>query len=780
MKKYKIILFAIVGALLLHGCYDEKMEWGTPEDHNPINSSEIPLNLAEKIANYDFIKAYVPAGMIVGIGAGADLYISDPAYKKVIDENFQMITTGNAMKHSSVVRNNGSLDFTTIDAFMDAIPADMKVLGHTLLWHTQQRQAYLKSLIAPEVIIETDPDDKLENIILNSDFEEGNTTGWGAWSSAGASQQIAGPGKGYNSEYAMLLNNPEEGANYSAQAYYTLPATTWEVDEPYIVSFYVYSEEGNDNFQIQLQNRTTYSGGGYTAQSVPAKQWYYFEAEIMMTEALVNLPMTHITIDFGAGAGDYYIDDFKFGKKKTGPVNHMLNGSFENGLEGWSANNPGAGIEVVELDDAPAGSHAVKMTASASSSNAWDLQLTSPDIPTFPGEKVRLSFFVKADQAGQGRISFSGLTNGYPWMDWTGSQSGWSEAFEVGTGWQEISVVLQDFGVDFEEGAAVWKGNFDFGYLPDVTYFIDDVKVTIEEPATPASAPMSTRAGGITYVYKTAEEKKAALLGALEEWIKGITEHTGDRIYGWDVINEPIDDNGQWRGIGGNFMNDDSHPVEEEGLELNWADDHFYWGYYIGKEYAVKAFEYARQYAPEGTVLFVNDYNLESNPAKLDALIDFVGYIEQNGQTVDGIGTQMHVSADTTATFNEKIDNMFKKMASTGKIVRVTELDVRLGTASPSAGQLEMQAKTYRHIAASYIQHVPEAQRSGITIWTLTDHPREHEFWLPDESPNLFDKDYNRKHAYKGFADGLAGRDISEDFTGDDYVNAYPEEEEEE
>ncbi|HPD87686.1 MAG TPA: endo-1,4-beta-xylanase, partial [Proteiniphilum sp.] len=146
MKKYKIILFAIVGALLLHGCYDEKMEWGTPEDHNPIKSSEIPLNLAEKIANYDFIKTYVPAGMIVGIGAGADLYISDPAYKKVVDDNFQMITTGNAMKHSSVVRNNGSLDFTTIDAFMDAIPADMKVLGHTLLWHTQQRQAYLKSL----------------------------------------------------------------------------------------------------------------------------------------------------------------------------------------------------------------------------------------------------------------------------------------------------------------------------------------------------------------------------------------------------------------------------------------------------------------------------------------------------------------------------------------------------------------------------------------------------------------------------------------------------------
>ena len=778
MRRVKIILFAIVGALLLNSCYDEKMEWGTPEGHNPITSSEIPLNLAEKIANYDFIKAYVPAGMIVGIGAGADLYISDPAYKQVIDENFQMITTGNAMKHAAVVRNNGTLDFTTIDAFFDAIPADMKVLGHTFLWHTQQRQAYLKSLIAPEVIIETDPDDKLENIILNSDFEAGNTAGWGAWSSAGASQKIAGPGKGYNSDYAMMLNDPQaDGTNYSAQAYYTLPSTTWEVGETYIVSFYVYSEEGNSGFQIQLQNRTSYSGGGYTSQSVPAKQWYYFEAEITMTEALVNLPITHITIDFGSAAGDYYIDNFKFGKKKTGPVNYMPNGSFENGMEGWTAQNPGAGIEVVELSDAPAGSHAVKMTAGSSSSKAWDLQLGSSELPVMAGEKVRLSFFVKADQAGQGRISFSGLTNSYPWMNWTGSQSGWTETFEVGTTWQQISVVLQNFDNDFVEGASVWKCNFDMGYLPDVTYYIDDVKVTLEEPETRAASAMSTRAGGITYVYKTAGEKKTALLGAMEEWIKGIAEHCGDRIYGWDVINEPIADNNQWRGIGGNFMNDDAHPVENEGLELNWADEHFYWGYYIGQEYAVKAFEYARKYTPAGTVLFVNDYNLESNPSKLDALIQFVHYIDQNGQTVDGIGTQMHVSADTTATFKANVDNMFQKMAATGKIVRVTELDVRLGTASPSAGQLEMQAKTYQQIAESYIQHVPEAQRSGITIWTLTDHPREHEYWLPDESPNLFDKNYNRKHAYKGFCDGLAGRDVSEDFTGDDYVNVYSDEE---
>lgn len=70
--------------------------------------------------------------------------------------------------------------------------------------------------------------------------------------------------------------------------------------------------------------------------------------------------------------------------------------------------------------------------------------------------------------------------------------------------------------------------------------------------------------------------------------------------------------------------------------------------------------------------LYVNDYNLETNPSKLAALIDFVNYIEDNGQTVDGIGTQMHVTASSIT--REQIDAMFKTMAATGKLVRVTEL----------------------------------------------------------------------------------------------------------
>ena len=270
-----------------------------------------------------------------------------------------------------------------------------------------------------------------------------------------------------------------------------------------------------------------------------------------------------------------------------------------------------------------------------------------------------------------------------------------------------------------------------------------------------------------------------------------MAEHVGNRIQEWDVINEPITDDGRWRGIDGAFGSTDSEgkadtaPTEDttNGLNLNWSNEagngHFYWGYYLGKDYATKAFEYARKYCAQGSRLYVNDYNLETSPNKLAALIDFVKYIDENNVTgqpiVDGIGTQMHVTASSIT--REQIDAMFQTMAATGKLVRVTELDVALGTASPSAEQLELQANVYQMIFESYKANVPEAQQSGITIWTLSDNAAEHEYWLPDESPNLFDGNYNRKHAYKGVCDGIAGKDISEEFSGDDWKNISSEEE---
>ena len=159
MKFNKIIFPALACTLMLGSCDDNKMEWGTPDGHGEISESEMPLALKEKIANYDYIKAYATQytpNLIVGLGLGTDEYIGNADYKAIADANFQMFTTGNAMKHQTVVQSDGTLKLTTVDAFLEAVPTDIQIYGHNFIWHTQQNQNYLKSLIAPQMNIESD------------------------------------------------------------------------------------------------------------------------------------------------------------------------------------------------------------------------------------------------------------------------------------------------------------------------------------------------------------------------------------------------------------------------------------------------------------------------------------------------------------------------------------------------------------------------------------------------------------------------------------------------
>lgn len=812
MKTYQIILPAVASVMLLTGCEEQIMEWGTPDDHNQVTVAEIPLEVKEVIANYDNIKAYAAQytpGMTVGCGIGADLYLGNEAYKQTVDDNFQVLTLGNAMKHDAVVKSNGSLDFTKIDQFLDTKGAGMELYGHTFFWYQQTQQAYLKSLISPEVVIQTDASGSVENLITNSDFEAGNTSGWGAWSSAGCTQSISEAGEGYESTYAIKLYNPEAGANYSAQAYYTLPDVAYEVGETYILSYYVMADHVDPQFQMQLQNRNTYSAQKYLGFPISvAGQWLYCETEFEMTQDIIDSGFNHLTVDFGAQTGYVYLDNVQFGKKKAGPTNYVSNGSFENGLEDWNIINGKDNVSVVELSDAVDGTHALSMQAVESMVNHYDLQIECAKMPTLPGKMVQLSFWVKSDQTGAGTVYFSDdMSNKWPWLPWYPGASSWTASFETGTSWKQVSVVLQKYSVDFNDGATTWNFNLNFGSIPGVTYYIDDVQVIeYEEEAASANAPRlasraASRATTISYVFKTPEEKRELLLGAMESWVKDMAEHLKEKgvtPVGYDVINEPITDgDSKIRGVDGVFggydtdadsgvATYDAEPVEDEenGLTLNWGSSRFYWGYYV-KDYGVKAFQYARQYLPAETKLFVNDYNLETSPAKLAALVDFVKGIDAaNGSAiVDGIGTQMHVTISTSddtaknaeaiAELKAKVDAMFQTMAATGKLVRVTELDIALGTSSPSAAQYQAQADAYQTIIESYKANVPAAQQSGITIWGLSDNADEHEYWLNGEVPNIFDADYKRKWAYKGVCDGLAGEDLGLKYGGEDYKAYY-------
>lgn len=252
--------------------------------------------------------------------------------------------------------------------------------------------------------------------------------------------------------------------------------------------------------------------------------------------------------------------------------------------------------------------------------------------------------------------------------------------------------------------------------------------------------------GGATII-RTDAEKKAIIGQALDKWITGMVTNCAPYVKAWDVVNEPMSD---WpnqfelkTGIG------------KTGL----AKDEFYWQDYLGKDYAVEAFRLARLHGNPNDILFINDYGLESGGNKCDGLIQYVNYIESKGQIVDGIGTQMHVTLGETTI--EGIRSMLTKLAATGKLVKISELDmgikeggVTIKTENVTTAQLQQMSEFYQQILKAYFDIVPAVQRYGITQWAATDSPANSS-WRGGEPIGLWNLDYTRKPAYAGFAEGL-------------------------
>ena len=792
MKINKIMIPVVASAMLLTGCDDQIMQWGKPANHADVTKAEIPIAVKEVIANYDNIKDYAQQytpNMKIGIGMGADLYANNENGEgDLANANYQVFTPGNAMKNDAIMGNSGSLNFATVDKLLAALDGNMQLYGHNFFWHTQQNQTYLKSLIAPTLVVESDGD--IANTLSGdaSDFNGGSTGGWGSWGSNKESGEVVS-GAGQDGSAALVLKNKGDGNAWEAQCAYTFDDYL-EMNKTYVIKFKAKSTSPAGELQFQYQNGTTYSSqGGYNTFNV-GTDWQTFQYEFTIDK---YDDVNRIILNFGKVGATYTIDDIQFGLKQEDPMNNVLAGDasdFEGGTTGnwgsWGSNKENAEVEEgVGYNNSKA--LALKNKGDG---NAWEAQCAYTfDDALQGGKKYIIQFYAKSTSAA-GELQFQ-YQNGTTYS----SQGGYN-TFSVGTDWvkceftftpayDDANRIILNFG---KVGATYYIDNIKFGLAKDQSTATRGIQYVL---ARNGKARKATRASRKYFVLKSAAEKQAALEGAMDAWVSGVANHLKEKNvvpFGYDVINEPIADgsNGR-RGYDGVFgMEGDSEPTESEadGLSLNWESGHWYWGYYV-KDYPVKAFQLARKYLPADTKLFVNDYNLETSPKKLEALIKFAKEIdEKNGSPiVDGIGTQMHVTlscsddaeknAANIAALKEKVDAMFQTMAATGKLVRVTELDLSLGTGTPSSNQYKAQSDAYRMIVESYKANVPEAQQSGITIWSLSDNEVEHEYWLKDQVPNLFDKDYKRKWAYKGFCDGIAGEDLGLKYGGEEYKAFY-------
>ncbi|MDR0864883.1 MAG: carbohydrate binding domain-containing protein [Candidatus Symbiothrix sp.] len=142
------------------------------------------------------------------------------------------------------------------------------------------------------------------------------------------------------------------------------------------------------------------------------------------------------------------------------PPQKYIKLDFENGnINDWSKLNPGAGIDITQ-EDKHEGSYALKMV-NGSSTSAWSVQVTTPDVEIHSGHTYTVTFWVRAvGGGGKGRISTAGngALGGTYWSD-----------FEVGSDWQQITYT------NLVANGSTVKLAFDMGYVADKAYYIDDI-----------------------------------------------------------------------------------------------------------------------------------------------------------------------------------------------------------------------------------------------------------------------------------------------------------------
>jgi GH35 family endo-1,4-beta-xylanase len=754
--KLKNILPLMLAALLvgLNGCYDEKMAWGDPYSHPA--TQELPLPLQEKIARYEASNAYTTATL--GAGINFNLYTTDETYRNLVNQNFDEITPSNELKQDALMKNDGTLDFSRADVFINDLLAQgqLTIYGHTLVWHNQQKAGYLNSLIAPAIL-----PGPAGSSLIDGSFEEGMD----AWSPNFNAQDYSINTDEHLDGVQSLKAVIGSGAAGKYDAQLTSPSFPIISGHHYEISIWIkcsgQGEIGLDFPNGELGNQYPWTNGAELATVGSTWTEVKYNTDLSGGSAMIatadNAAMTFRLLLGKVASVDYYIDNVTVIDLDAVPqeINLVENGNFESGeLNPWATSNQGAGISVSE-EAKYDGTYGLKAVSGASSSNEWDLQFQTPEITLDPSKFYSVSFMVKSDVEGSARISYSGFSNNYPWTNWDGT--GAAAQFATSSLWKEITY---DLATDYTDPSLPKiKLSFDFGKLPNVTYYIDNVKV-VEKQAVAASIysfrlANSLYAGPII-IEKTPEEKRAILDPVFRNYITEVASHYAGKIVAWDVVNEPMNENGTVR-------------TGEENLQ---SASTFYWQYYLGNEYAVTAFK-AAKIADPNAKLFINEYNLESaSGLKLDGLLEYVEYIENNGAQIDGIGTQMHLNINWIDTTS--IERMFQKLAATGKLIKISELDIAISQESnpaspvqPTAEQYERQAELYRFVANAYTQYIPENQRYGITLWGVSDNENEHQYWLTNDAPCLWNAKYERKHAYKSFCDGLAGRDVSADFSGE-------------
>ena len=712
----KQILVSALGAMLLASCadhFDQNFETVRP-------GKEAQYGYLEQ---YDALKEYIKdrPNFHLGIGTAVDEYNKQELVYALTNSNFNETVAGNAMKMSSCVADDGSINFDKVSEYVKkATDAGLSVYGHTLAWHAQQPNKYLKRLIADK---ELPPAGDNPGLIITSGDPKANT---------------------WDYEIYYDLDEPlKAGKTYeiSLNVRGTNPGT---------IDFWPGKKDGS---------ATQYGAGSFTVAESAVDNEFTFTP---------NADIDRMRFCFGKVGGTLYFDNFVL-KEKGSDHNIVVNSTFdEDDISHWTKVS---WVPISYKIGNVAGAAAVDIENEVSTTTYpdgpfpfFDMGCKPPVVngaihfePTgdwsqffiSPGSNNDLkegNYVLYLDLSASKDASGVELTmqNG-----WGGSAQAITVSVPVSAGRQTVKLPMPN----------IVGGNYDIILKPqtaDATLDVHSVKVCQVKKSN--TKPL------------TDEEKKEVLTPVLQKWIYGMMEATEGKVKAWDVVNEAISGTDK---DGDGFY--DLQSATRGTVSADDAKNNFYWQDYLGDlEYVRTAVAAARKgFAdaggnPEELKLFINDYNLETaDDQKLKSLIHWIGEWEKDGVTkIDGIGSQMHITCSMDPAKQKENEeayvNMLNLMVDSHMLVRISELDMGLadkdGNLVNTTDMTEEQHKAmrayYEFIVKKYLEIVPEAQQWGICQWCATDSPA-NSGWRAGLPVGLWDLDYYRKHTYGGFAAGL-------------------------
>ena len=256
---------------------------------------------------------------------------------------------------------------------------------------------------------------------------------------------------------------------------------------------------------------------------------------------------------------------------------------------------------------------------------------------------------------------------------------------------------------------------------------------------------------------QTTEEKRDTLYYALNTWCDGLMDTNAGRIKSFDLIDEALDS---------------KKKLENGMLDLKHATDKIFWQDFFGSENYAKAVSDAAKSAyqnhggdPAELKFFISETGLE-NEDVFESLKYWIDVWEKNGAQIDGINAKLNLTysedeaaqAENKASFDTLLDNLI----STGKLVRLSNFDIRYQDATGvnvtakdiTEEQRQKLADYYAYIIRSYMDKIPDGQQGGLCKGNMVDTSDPVGLWSIDSTS----RDWVRTATYKAFCDALSGK----------------------